>query len=801
MTAAPVIRAVAGGLARRRVQTVVIALVALISTSACVLAVALLVDSSAPFDHAFAVRRGAHVRAAIDPSKATAAQMAATTRLPQVTAVAGPFAETTIGGGCGSTAGVKLGGPDGTSLEPLTLAGRASPGGPVDDVALAAGRWPARPGEVALQFSYQNGNVPLGATLTFTGVPGTPRLRVVGIAASVTGSADGWVVPAQIAKLRPPGSPASAQMLYRFRDAGTDSAVRGDIAAVTAALPAGAVTDTASYLTVKSQDASQVAPYVPFVIAFACLGLVLSLLIVANVVSAAVAAGYRRIGILKSIGFTPGQIVAVYVGQAMVPAAAGCLGGVALGNRLAAPMLAQAAFAYGVGVLDVPVPVDMAVPAAMVCLTGIAALLPALRAGRLNAVAAIAAGRAPRAGHGYAGHRMLGGLPLPRPVTVGLAAPFARPARAAVMLAAVLFGAAAVTFGAGLNTSLVRAQDEMALVNTVQISVLLAPCGTHGPHGAPGSRGPLGSPELGQYTAGQQRAAETAIRAQHGTLHYAAATDQQVSVTGLGRQATVTAYRGDAGWTGYPMISGHWYTGRGQADVSLEFLTATGTAVGDSVTVTFAGRQIPVRIAGEIFTGHPDMVTDWNTLASADRGLAPDRYAVGLRPGVSARTYAMDLRRTLGPGYLPLTFGVNSVILRMRSLIGALTVLLAAAAALGVVSTVVLHTRERVYDLGVFKAVGMTPRQAIVMAACWVVVPGLAGGVLAVPAGIALHRFVVPVMLAASGNGVPTSLLSVYGGGLSAALVLAGLVIAAAGALVSAAWAAGTRTMSALRAE
>ena len=45
-------------------------------------------------------------------------------------------------------------------------------------------------------------------------------LTVVGIATSVTGSADGWVVPAEIPRLRPAKVPASAQMLYRFRSAG-----------------------------------------------------------------------------------------------------------------------------------------------------------------------------------------------------------------------------------------------------------------------------------------------------------------------------------------------------------------------------------------------------------------------------------------------------------------------------------------------------------------------------------------------------------------------------------------------------
>lgn len=44
---------------------------------------------------------------------------------------------------------------------------------------------------------------------------------------------------------------------------------------------------------------------------------------------------------------------------------------------------------------------------------------------------------------------------------------------------------------------------------------------------------------------------------------------------------------------------------------------------------------------------------------------------------------------------------------------GTLTLLLSIAAGLGVLNTVVLQTRERVHDLGVFKAVGMTPLQTV----------------------------------------------------------------------------------------
>ena len=799
MNAAPVARAVVGGLTRRRVQTVVIGLVVLISTAAAVLAAALLAESSAPFDHAFSARHGAHLLVVVDPAKASAAQLAASARLPRVTAAAGPFAATTIGAAC-SRVTVRLGGPDGIGLEPMTLAGRASPGGPIDDVVLLSGHWVRRPGQVVLQYDYMSGNVPVGSTLTVTGLPGTPRLKVVGIAASITRSADAWVLPAEIGKLRPPGTPASAQMLYRFRDAGTTAAVRGDIATLTAALPAGTVTGAQSYLTVKAKDVSRVGAYVPFVVAFGVIGLVLSALIVANVVSGAVVAGYSRIGILKSIGFTPGQIIVAYTSQGLVPAAAGCLAGVLAGDGLARPLLAKAAFSYGIGVLGVPAWVDATVPVAMCCLTGVAALLPAQLGGRLSAVAAIAAGRAPRAGRGYAAHRMLSRLPLPRPVTIGLAGPFARPARTAVTLAAAGLGAAAVTFAVGLNTSLNLVQDGIHLSKTVQVRIFsVAACGAAG---AEPMLGPPGS--LGQgLTVRQQNAIEAVIRAQPQTLHSAAEADVQVNVDGLAKPVLVTAYRGDAAWTGYPMISGQWYTGPGQVEVPARFLTATDTAVGDTVTISFAGRQIAVRIVGEIFSSDLVMITDWRTLANADPGLDPDQYAVGLRTGTSLTAYRSVLRSKLGPGFVPIlsALGVITQILSLLALIGSLTLLLAITAALGVLNTVVMQTRERLHDLGVFKAIGMTPRQAITMIVCWVAGPGLAAGALAVPAGIALHRYVLPVMFDALGTALPVSFVNVYGSWEIIGLALAGLVIAVAGALLPAGWAARTAAASALRAE
>ena len=803
---APVLRAARGGLAGRRVQAMVIGLVVLVSTAASTLALGLLVDSNAPFDHAFAAQHGAQVMATVTPS----GQLAATTRLPGVTAAAGPFAETTVtmtipqAGGPG-------GGPSGVFQGQLTVVGRASPGGPVDYVTLTGGRWARQPGEVVLERDRAGAQALLGSQVTVSGGPGSPRLTVVGFASSVTRTAQAWVVPAEMAALRAPGTPAVAQMLYRFSSAGTNAEVNTDIAAIRAALPPGTLLGAQSYLTVKLQATSSIAPWVPFIVAFGLIGLVMSVLIVANVVSGAVVAGTRRIGVLKSIGFSPGQVVAAYLIQVAVPALAGCVAGALAGNLLSVPLLGQTAQVYGVGALAVPVWVDLAVPLAMLALTGAAALAPALRAARLSAVQAIATGRAPRASGGYAAHRLLGRDPLarrlPRPVTIGLAGPFARPARTLVTLAAIVFGVIAVTFAAGLGTSLGRVEADLShtAAQPVQVSIPGTGPGA-GPSitKTPGRGAPPPMPSL----AAQEHAVQAVLRAQPGTLHYVAEADDQISVLGLADRLSLTAFGGDASWTGYELITGHWYAGagdRGQADVNTPFLTATGTAVGDAYTLTSGGRHVTVRIAGEIFDpagGRPEIIAGLPTLAALDPSLAVGQYDVALKPGVSAMAYAHAIGPMLGQDYsVNVQSDSNPAFLAIIGLVATLTLLLAAVAGLGVLNTVVLQIRERAHDIGVFKAVGMTPRQTTVMVVCSVAGIGLVAGLIAIPAGIVLHHYVLPVMGHAAQTAVPASVLDVYRPWELVLLALAGLVIAVAGALAPAGWAARTRTAFALRAE
>jgi putative ABC transport system permease protein len=295
----------------------------------------------------------------------------------------------------------------------------------------------------------------------------------------------------------------------------------------------------------------------------------------------------------------------------------------------------------------------------------------------------------------------------------------------------------------------------------------------------------------------------SALRAQPGTLRYVAEADGLISVPGIARPVAVTAYGGAAGWTGYAMVSGHWFGRAGQAVVNTYFLTATGKKVGEDFTLTAGRRHVTIEITGEVFDpgNGAAMLTSMATVSGIDPALHPVQYDVALKPGTDAQAYRNALSARLGREYFIVPPGSGSEFTIVTQLVAVLTAALVVVAGLGVLNTVLLQIRERVHDLGVFKALGMTPRQTTAMVVCSVAGIGLVAGLIAVPAGVALQRFVVPVMGHAAQTDLPASVLNVYRPAELALLALAGLVIAAAAALVPAGWAARGSAVLALRAE
>ncbi|MDQ7907114.1 ABC transporter permease [Phytohabitans sp. ZYX-F-186] len=734
---------------RRRLQTAVVGIVVGVSTTMIVVALGLLAVSSGPFDQAYARQLGAHLAVTYDRAKATDAQLTAAAGWSGVEAVAGPFPQATV----------ELGALGRPRAQPLTVVGRADPEGPVDRLNVWDGRWATAPGEIVVN---QN---PVGQGFFFrigdqVTTPEGGTLTVVGRAFSMSRSADAWVSPEQMATL----GPTATQMLYRFAAAGTTAQVEAGQAEVTKGVPAQARLGSTSYLVLRNEAAREAATYVTFLVAFGLLGLAVAILIVANVVSGAVVAGFRHIGVLKALGFTPTQVLVVYLTMVSVPAVAGCALGTVLGNVLARPLLSQAFRNLGSAGIGVPAWVSVAALLGVPLMVALSALVPALRARRLPAAEAISAGSAQHAGRGLRAQRWLSGTRLPRAVSLGLGLPFARPARSALTMAAVVLGVTSVTLAIGLGDSLNRYQRAEARSGAVQVEVF--PAG--GPRG--------GSP-----------GDEALLRSVPGTRYVLGSADVPVRQVGNNEQTMLRLYKGDTGPLGQQVLDGRWPSGPGEVAVAKRFLVQRGLSIGDTFTIEAGQGPVPVRIVGMVLYNETEtIVADWSTAALVAPDAVLDRFEVQLAEGTDPQAYMAEVTKAAPNLVAVPPEGAEQFVWIVLVTVTLLTLMLAVVAALGVFNTAVLSTRERRRDLGMLKSIGMTPGQVVVMVVTSMAALGALGGLLGIPIGVAAHRVVLPAMADAAQVGFPASVLDVYKLPILALLALAGVAIAAVGALMPA---------------
>ena len=770
-------RASRAAVRRRRLQTVIIGVVVLVSTALIVVALGLVAAASGPFDQAYARQSGAHLVATYDSSRTTAAQLAAEAKQPGVTAAVGPFGERVLSGS----------GPSPT----LTVVGRSDPGGPVDRLNVWRGHWAAGLDEIAVAVPVGDGGPPLGSTIEG---PGSVRLTVVGWAYSVSKSADGWVSPATMSAI----GPTATQMLFRFAHAATTAQVDAAKATISTGLPHGALLGSESYLALKAAASSGPDVYIPFLTTFGVLGLLVAVLIVVNVVSGAVVSGFRHIGVLKSLGFTPSQVMAVYLVMVGIPAVIGTLVGTLLGNALAEPVLSNAFESYGAASLVVAPWVDVVALLGMPLLVLLSAAAPALRARGLSAARAISAGSAQTAGRGLAVQRWLSATRLPRPVSLGLGLPFARPARSGVTLAAVVLGVLSVTLATGLTRS-VSAFESARSPAKDRVLVM-----TGHPDDGPGSKEVLLPGATASTAPPLSDAADQAmLRALPGTQQVLPTVSRDLQIVGERETLSGVFFTQAPGKMAPRLVRGRWPSGSAQVAVNGQALKTRGLRVGDQITLELNGRRAAVQIVGDFMAeGDIEVAGDGQVLNLLDPGSRADGYTIQVAPGTDAAAYSTKV--TAGDPALTAfpAPGSNSGGAKLVDAASVLfTLMLGTVAALGVFNTVVLNTRERRRELGMLKSIGMTPRQLIAMLLTSMGVIGVLGGVVGVPLGIGVHRLVVPAMVHSGQVEVPDFLLNVFDGQLVVGLGLAAIAIAVLGAIIPARSAAWSPIAEVLRSE
>lgn len=778
---------------RRRTQTALIGVIVMLCTAAMLVGIALLAAVSGPFDRTFAQLSGAHATAEFIGDKTTDAQVAATAHADGVVTSAGPFP-------------LAMADPKRTDGRPfgpsVKIAGRSEQGGGIDNLQLTHGRWATGPAEIVLGSHLRLGPEPerfMGDTLT---LPGVGTVTIVGMAYSVTQSADAWMLPDDVRKIGATGY----QMLYRFAPVSAQTAdqLTQRLAAVTAGIPADAVAGTNTYLTIRERAGQKAKTISSFITVFAALSLMVAVLVIANVVSGAVIAGFRSIGVLKAVGFTPGQVTGAYLLMMTGPALVGCAVGAVLGNLAAVWLLGQFNTTYLLGVQNAPAPVlTVAVVIAIPALVALTALIPALRAGRQSATVALAS-QASSTGRGRGIQRLLSRSRLPRSVSLGLALPVVRPARTLLTLVAIILGSATVVFATGLLASAQRLNDNLSHINDVQVQVYAPPPGLSG-----GVR--VEEPGTRQQASGTQMTdpeIEAFLRTTPGAKYVTSQRQADVAVGGLTESAAMYAYTGDSAHLGYEMLSGRWFSGAGEAVVSPEMLRLTGKSVGDTLNLTLDGHTAQVRIVGEAFTTHAEIHLDRASVSFLDTQEperdqpGPTSFLIGLAPGTNAAQFLDNVASGAKAGLIASYTETDQIgMAELMVVVGTLTIALVVVAGLGIAHTVVLNTRERRRDLAIVKAVGMTPGQVVVMAVTSMAALGLIGGVLGLPGGVAAQRAVMGLIAEADKTTYPQSILDVYAPAALAGLLLCGVVIAVLSALIPARRAARISTASALHSE
>jgi len=765
-------------LRRRRVQAAVVFVTTLLAVGTATIALTLIGQTSDPYQVAFDSQKGAHLQVAYDGTVDPGA-LAGTSALIGASASAGPYRATDMQFQSG---GHKYG---------VTTIGRDDPGGDVGQLRITSGRWPSSHNQIALTRAFADLNhISIGDSLKVLSVPQEPVLTVVAEAVDigvlrpdVGGIQHAWVVNSALAALTPNGGEFYL-MDYRFASDPTAAQLRASTDALRAALPPGSITSSVNYIFIRTVFHVSTQVLIGVLSAFSVFALAATAAIVANLVTGIVISAYREIGIMKAIGFTPIQVVGVFVLQILAPAAVACLIGIPAATLLSQPLLASNSQALGLAYQAsfTPVLYLLTLAGALLIVT-VAALVPAFRAGLLKPAAVIAHAAAPR---GYSGRWMRRAASLarlPRPMVLGLGEATARPVRAILTLLAVVLGVATVIVALGETRTFNQIYTYEGHIGRVDVVV--------------GK-----SPALADADATQL------ISSQPETTRVVAQASTNITVPGIADPVSTLIFRGDSAALGYIVYAGRWFSGPGEVVAPRGFVQDAHLNIGDTFTGTVHGTAVKLKIVGEVYTfsagpGGHELILDWSTLESTIPNLTPSVYMVTLKPGSNVGAYVKRIAAAQ-PDLLDVnaaTTGNTAFLTVIADVLLGIAAMIALIAVAGVFNTILLNTRERLRDTATLKALGMSPRQVIAMVATSAGFVALLGGVIAVPAGVALYRVLFDQLSNLGGNITPTGFYNVFGTWELFAIPLGGVILAIAAAVIPGRWAARTNVVQVLHAE
>ncbi|MBI3748747.1 MAG: ABC transporter permease [Chloroflexi bacterium] len=694
------------------------------------------------------------------------------------------------------------------------------------DLHLIAGSLLREPTEPSALISEQLANedgLTVGAPITMQGTGDRVTYRVIGILAG-EGPLNGAfgrivVVPLQ-----------TAQAVF-----GDDAVTRVDIG-VTAGTDVGTVSDalvarlvTQPYVLSTPQDIAatlrnSTADFQATTALIAAIALFAGAFLIFNTLSMTVVEQVRDVGLLRAAGATRRQVTRFMLSQALVLGVFGSLLGVGLGVLLAAGMVAYVRTIGSVTLQRPAIPPDAAVPAVLVGIGGTraAALEPARRAGRIQPVEALKA-RLDLPSARRARLRWLVGVFVIVTIVGLIAAPRgAGVVQALVVYAVLLVGTLciplilpAVARLAGIpfrvilrfeerlaRSAMVRDPSRSTLTLgalTIGLAMIVA-LGGVGQHARAAAGAWIADVVPGELILSSIRpvapdeGVEADLRAAVPSIaRISPIATFDVALEGARTDAAAVvgadlAADGRLRFTAGDRASALAAIDAGGATIVPAGLAdRLGLAVGQTLTVpTDSGTPLDLRVVGIVERSIPGsggeaMLVGWKDATSL--GVAgADAFAIRFASGApaSARDELRAVATTYALDYVTLDRikgAIDDAFGRIFGLFDALAAVAVLIAALGIVNTLTMNVIERVREIGILRAAGMTRRQVWRSVVVEAGILGLAGALL----GVILGLIVGGLMVVLAGGridvatGIPWQIV-----GLSIMLGIAVAMLAAA---------------------
>jgi putative ABC transport system permease protein len=627
---------------------------------------------------------------------------------------------------------------------------------------LLSGRWPtAGTRQVVIERSAA-GTARIGDRIQVTGLTGTVELTVVGTAVDLTGCFRPLCQPlrllggADLVAQLAGGRAAEHLSALRLRDPATARAVESRLLAADpdGLGDASAWPDTREEILEGPQLVGAFAGgFGVFLIAVACL-------VVAGATSARLVARRRAFGLLKAVGYRPGELTTATVAEHLGIGAVGVVVGW-VGGSLLAPAVQVGIEGLGdrPSAQFAPGPL-LAALALVEAILALSVVVPAWRAGHQPAAEVLRdAAAVPTGGARLAAlARRLGAG---ASTVTGVRRALARPLRA-------------VLAGGALLVAAVGAMIAVGFIGVLDLSAT--------------DSADTGVPWTAYATPTRATQAQTAAVLDT-TPEVAAWYTEQTTQGTVGDDAfTVRVLGGDADAAGYLVREGRPASGPGQAMVGYGFLARTGHRVGDTIDLRVGGAALKLQVVGwfsDLAEGGQIIQLRRDALPASAVVEEPPTFRLVAADGVEPSAMAAAVAARLGDGATVVTPRLNDGGRAQGiALFTVLTMVLGAIAAANLLAVTVAGQRERARSLGILRAVGCTTRQLVGQSAVGTAAIGLLAGVVGAPLGWLGFRVAADATTKAAGLG-PNPIPAPSWAALVAVIVGVTATAAATGALAA----------------